>query len=245
VTGTELAKSRHVFIDGVHHTQLLIYLDPSEAHLGDFSFAAEGAGLFWNLRPATVDIAGPHSVVVRYDGAGTVDQAASLDFVYGLDQPSGQTQPTSIRLAAQIDPIAGTATADLWTAGAHYRLQVQPPPHDADQALASVLGAYRTEDWSALYDFLDSGVRAQISRAAFVAKIAAGASGSHVVDATIVSPITYSNGQAGFFTATAQVRIALSHQGATRTDLLPAHLLWENGRWALLTLGSGPTPAPS
>ena len=244
-TLTQLAESRHTFIDTVHQTQLLIYLDPSVAHYGAFSFAAQGAGLFGNVRPATIDVTGPHAVVVAYDGAGTVDQAARLDFVFGLDQPSGQTQPTAIRLTAQIDPIAGAATADLWTSGAHYRLRVQPPPQDADQALAAVLRAYRAEDWGALYDLLDSQVRAQLSRAAFVAQITAGASGWRVVDAQVVSPITYSTGQAGFFMAVAQVRTTLSRQGATRTDVAQAEFLWQNGRWALFTLGSGPSPTPS
>ncbi len=244
-TLTQLAKSRHTFIDTVDHTQLLIYLDPSVAHYGAFSFAAQGAGLFGNVRPATIDVAGPHAVVVGYDGAGTLDQAARLDFVFGLDQPSGQTQPTTIRLTAWLDPITGAASADLWTSGAHYRLRVQPPPQDADRALAAILRAYQNEDWSALYDLLDSQTRAQVGRAAFVAQISTSASGWRVVDAQVVSPITYSNGQVGFFMAAAQVRTTLSRQGATRTDVSQAELLWENGRWALLTLGTGPTPAPS
>ena len=239
------ATSPHTFIDGAHHTQLLVYLDPDVAHFGEFSFAAKGAGLFWNVRPATVDIAGEHSVTVRYEGAGTVDEAASLDFVFGLNRSSGSTQPVSIRLEAQIDPITSAATADLWTGGAHYSLVVRPPAHNADQALAAMLDAYRTEDWSALYDLFYSQVRTQVSRAEFVAQIAAAASGWPLVDAQVVSPITYGSGQAGFFTAVAQVRVTYSRLGATRTDLSQAVLLWENGAWALLTLGSGPTPAPS
>ena len=241
----QLAESRHTFIDTVDHTQLLIYLDPSVAHYGAFSFAAQGAGLFGNVRPATIDVAGPHAVDVSYDGAGTLDPAARLDFVFGLDWPSGQAQPAAIRLTASLDPIAGAASADLWTGGAHYRLRVQPPPRNADQALAAVLRAYRNEDWSALYDLYFSGLRAQLSRADFVARISTGVAGWRVVDAQVVSPITYSDGQAGFFMAVAQVRITRSRQGATRTDVAQAELLWENGRWALLTLGTGPTPAPS
>ena len=241
----QVAKSRHSFIDVTHRTQLMIYLDPGAAYFGEFSFAAQGAGIFSNLQPATIEVGGPHSIAVSYEGAGMVDRDAKLDFVFGLDMPSGVTEARSLRLAAQLDPLTGAATADLWTAASHYRLVVRPPAHDANQALATVMRAVRSEDWNALYDQLDSLFRAQISRTAYVAQMSNAMSGWQVVEATVVSPITYTDGQSGFFMAAAQVRATLSRHGTTHTDVTQAELLWDNGRWSLFTLGSGPTATPS
>ncbi len=97
-SATDPSGGRYTFIDNTRQTEFLIYLDPSAVNFGRFSFGVQGLGLFFGTAAATVNFNSDHSVVVQYSGSGLLDPNASLDFVFGMSQPSGTTDPVSIQL---------------------------------------------------------------------------------------------------------------------------------------------------
>lgn len=58
-----------------------------------------------------------------------------------------------------------------------------------------------------------------------------------VVDATRTGPLSYTAGGAGLDAASAQVTLTMS---SGRTVIAEASLVWEDDRWALLSIAPGP-----
>lgn len=82
-----------------------------------------------------------------------------------------------------------------------------------------------------------SGIRSQLTQAAFVTRSTqAFAAEGNVVDAMRTGPVSYGTGGAGFDTATAPVRLTMS---SGRIVSAKASLIWEDDRWALLSIAPG------
>ena len=66
----------------------------------------------------------------------------------------GDNDSEPVRLRFDVDLDAdGLGRADVWIEGQHYRVVVTTePPHTAGPVVTAVVAAYRTEDWSTLYD---------------------------------------------------------------------------------------------
>lgn len=58
-----------------------------------------------------------------------------------------------------------------------------------------------------------------------------------IVDASRTGPLFYSTGGAGFDAAAAPVTLTMS---SGRTVVAEASLMWEDDRWALLSIAPGP-----
>ncbi len=156
---------------------------------------------------------------------------------FGFHQRSGNFDNVSIRLEAQVNPDRISATAELWHSGVLYKLTDRRAVPNADDDLASIIAALKAEDWAALYRSSYSGVRGQMAEADFVAGIGTTfAARGHVVDASLISAVSYGDGSAGFDMASARVAVTLSKGGAPSTMNGQAILVWEAGRWQLYSI---------
>ncbi len=226
------------FKDASNGSMLTVALQDAGANQGKFQFAVTGAGLFWPRDRATVTVNSDNSVVVGYDGPGFADTQAVIDSAFGHHQRSGEALPVTVRLEAQVNPDGITASARLWVNGVLYALNDQRPTLDADADLLTILGAFQSQDWAVVYSWTYSGVRSEMTETEFVAAStqAFSADGS-VVHATRTGPVSYATTGAGFDTATARVALTMSSGRIVNAD---ASLIWEDGRWALLSIAPGP-----
>jgi hypothetical protein len=224
------------FKDVMNGSTFSVALQGAGSNQGKFQFAVEGAGLFWPVNRATVEVKSDSSVIVRYDGPGFADAQAAIDPVFGFHQRSGTVTPDTIRLEAQINPDRITASAELWVDGASgsYKLTDRRSTPDADTDLATILAAFEAQDWASVYSWTYSGVRGEMTEAEFVSASAhAFSAEGTVVHAATTGPVFYTSGSAGFDAASAPVSLTMS---SGRTVIAEASLIWEGNRWALLSI---------
>ena len=234
---TDPSGGRYTFIDNARQTEFLIYLDPSATNFGRFSFGVQGLGLFFSTAAATVNFNSDHSVVVQYSGSGLLDPNASLDFVFGMSQSSGTTDPVSIQLQAQINPDRVTSSAELWYGGAQYKLVDTRPPADPTDALNAALAALQQKDWAGLYGMSFSLLQNSMSQADYVAQISAGWAGSGTITAiTVTSPPQLNDGRAGFDMARASASVTMTSGTTTTTYPIYVTLLEEPSGWKLFSI---------
>ena len=185
-----------------------------------------------------MEVKSDSSVIVRYDGPGFADPQATIDSAFGYHQRSGETLPVTVRLEVQVNPDRITASAELWVDGAFYNLTDRRATPDAEADLAAILAAFKAQDWASVYRWSYSGVRSEMTEAQFIAAStqAFSAEGT-VVDATRTGPLSYTTGGAGFDAAAASVTLTMSSGRTVNAD---ASLIWEDDRWALLSIAPGP-----
>lgn len=231
------AAGRYVFIDDARASSFSVNLDPDNPDFGMFTFGVQGVGLFLGAGPGTVEFKSDNSVIVRYDGAGFLDRSARLDFVFNLTMVSAATESTSIRLEAQVNPDRVTSSAQLWQAGAQYKLVDKQPPSSPGSALTSILSALQAQDWSRLYDLGYGPFRATISRADFTAQAAAAWTGRGTVTAVSVTGAPkLGDRRAGFDVAKATVAFTLTKDGTAATHLADVTLLEEPDGWKFISI---------
>jgi len=124
-------------------------------------------------------------------------------------------------------------------------LSAQHPTRDAEGTLSAVLVALRAENWDTTYDLSWSGLRAQLSRVAYVPQIAAAWAGTRVLAARAITPLTYGSAGGYFYTARAQVRVTIAYKGTTHDYVSMVGLVWDLERWSLLTIEPNPSPTAS
>lgn len=222
------------FKDLPNRSTLSAALHEAGADKGRFQFAVDDVGLFWPTNRATVEVKSDSSVIVRYEGAGYQDADATIDPTFGFHQRSGSLRDVTLRLEAQVNSDRITASAELWVDGTLYKLTDRRATPDADADLASILSAFEAQDWTAVYGWTYSGLRSSMTASEFAARSteAFAAEGS-VVDASRTGPLAYTGSRAGFDAATAPVTLSMS---SGRTIIAKASLIWENDRWALLSI---------
>lgn len=226
------------FIDQERGTYLIVYLDQSEPHAGEFTYAVPGLGLFTGTMPATVEVKSHTSVIVRYDGAGTLDRDAKLDPVLALwTQSSGESEPVSLRLEAHINPERLTTSAQLWYAGQMYKLNSKEIPHNADAALATIADAYNRQDWSTLYHYGYRRLQAGMTEAEFVTWVTSGLQAQgRVVRAQVASDVVYQTSKGGYHVAVGKIALTLSQDGVETTTTMNVVLVMDGGAWRWMTL---------
>jgi hypothetical protein len=226
------------FKDVANGSTFSIGMRDAGPNVGKFQFAVNGTGLFWPSNRATVEVKSDSSVIVRYDGPGFADHHATIDAAFGYHQKSGEALAVAVRLEAQVNPDRITASAELWVDGVAYKLTDRRATPDAVTDLASILAVFQAENWASVYQWTYSGVRSEMTQAEFIvaSQNAFSAEGT-VVQAIRTGPLTYSSGGAGFDTATAPVSLTMS---SGRVVIAKASLIWEDDRWALLSVAPRP-----
>ena len=122
--------------------------------------------------------------------------------------------------------------------GVAYKLTDRRATSDAATDLASILAAFQSEDWASVYSWTYSGVRQEMTLAEFkVASENAFSAEGTVVQAIRTGSLTYSAGGGGFDAVSAPVSLTMS---SGRVVTANASLIWEDDRWALLSVAHQP-----
>ncbi len=227
----------YTFIDAGRGSELTVSLDPSALSYGRFTFGERGVGLFTSSGPADVKVASDHSVILSYTGTASLDAGAALDFRFGLTVGSGQDVPSQVSLQAQIDPARVTASAELWYAGAQYKLVHVQPAADPNQAVAAIAADLRAADWTALYEAAYSGLRESMSEADFVAQASAWIGQGEITDVSVLSSATQgTSSELGYTVAQASISLTRTTNAGPTTTVADLSLLAEPDGWKWISL---------
>lgn len=229
------------FVDDSSQATLQVGLDPSSSEYGSVWFAEPGIGIVSTRRPAAVDEGGPGPVAVTYDGPGSVNRRAKIDPELAvLTLPRGPIRRAHVRVSARLQPSNQTGVLDLWVDNKHLHLTFGQPPTDADPVVRAVVRAMRAEDFAALYDLADSGMRHGLSRAAFVAQTKKLATGATLTAVRETGPVSYLTTATGVHYAYAPIAAVISQGGVRQHLRQQIVLVREDGTWRFTTTRDTP-----
>ncbi len=227
------------FVDSQRSTYFWAGIDNSNPALyAHFVFYVQGVGSFMPNGAATVEPKSDHSVIVRYTGPGFVDHAAVMNLALARSIASGPPIATDVRLEAQINPDHHTASAQLWSGPDTYKLVSVRPSADPATTAQSIATLMKAQNWSAIYDQLDSSYRALITRNQWVQEETAALSGwlagKTLTDVTVGTTSAAAE-DPGYWSA--RFTLILTAQGAsgTTTRTLNGVLILEGNAWRFFT----------
>jgi len=225
------------FLDVMRGSYLRVQLDRAAGNYGAFTVSIPDVGLIWPEKPAAVTVESPQVVKLRYDGPGSKDAEARLDTEFGVGfQPDGPTQPISLRLIGEVNPVHHTASIEVWLDGRHYHIGATAAPTTADPVVAAYLTAVRTGDWAALYGIADSSLRRGMTQSDFAAVMAGSDGATRISDAKAVGPTAYKVNEAGISYGRTPIRLTYGTGTSTTTEDGTLVLILEAGIWKVFTV---------
>jgi hypothetical protein len=235
------------FVDQSNGTFLTMAVEPSSPLLGRFQLAIDGVGLIWPDQPASHLGTSGSVLSFAYSGGATVDKSATIDLLWGLHQPSGSEEVTTLDLSVNVDIATGDAfVTAVFESTSHTLNSSAPLPETADLVLAEIAERYAVMDWGALYDLGFSGLHTAISRNDFIdaATSAHVAQGAVVVSALPVGRVSYPSGSYVRMAA-GDLDVVIADASSTVVVRTHVSLIFEGQQWRLVTLDpEPPTPLP-
>jgi hypothetical protein len=116
---TDATSGLYAFTDLGRRTYAWVGTNPANKQTyGSFVFYVDGVGTFLPTGVAEVTVRpGRKDLDVTYDGAGSIDKAATMDLELARSLTTGTPTPTAIQLSAHIDPDHHTAEINFWVGG--------------------------------------------------------------------------------------------------------------------------------
>ena len=227
------------FVDPQRSTFFWAGIDSSNpAIYAHFVFYVQGVGSFMPGGAATVNVNSDHSVVVRYTGPGFVDHAAVMNLALARSTASGTPTATDVRLEAQINPDHHTASAQLWSGADTYKLVSVRPSADPAATAQSIATLMKAQNWSAIYDQLDSSYRALVTRNQWVQDESTALS-TWLAGATLTNVTVGSTSSAvedpGYWSARFTLILTAQGTSGTKTRTLNGVLILEGNAWRFFT----------
>jgi hypothetical protein len=157
------------FIDQGSGVAMTIQIEPTARDAGAFWFRVPGMGIYEGNAGSGMSAHSPRSVTVKFDGTADLIERADPN-----TEPSAPA-PVTVRLLAQIDPVAREAEATLFHDGTQFHLNTRTNDRTGVplETLAALEAAIVASDWAAVHPLMNSDIQSAYSVAEFAAHGAA------------------------------------------------------------------------